>query len=127
MFQKILMAAGVAAAFSLSAQVAEAKVKVHVDIWQPGGYCHYNYDPYRCSGYGYYPRPGYFVPHPDYDYRNRVSCSEARWIVRDRGFRDVRTVDCGGKTHTFIAKKKGGVFRIKVYSKNGRIYSIRSI
>ena len=127
MFKKILMAAGVAAAVSLSAQVAEAKVKVHVDIWQPGGYCHYNYDPYRCGGYGYYPRPGYFVPHPDYDYRNRVSCSEARWIVRDRGFRDVRTVDCGGKTHTFIAKKKGGVFRIKVYSKNGRIYSIRSI
>ena len=127
MFSKILMAAGLAAAFSLSAQVAEAKVKVHVDIWQPGGYCYYNHDPFRCGGYGYYPQPGYFVPNPDYDYGNRVSCKEARWIVRERGFRDVRTTGCGGKFHTFIAKKRGGVFRIKVYSRNGRIHSIRSI
>ena len=131
MFKKFLMAAGLAAAFSVSAQVAEAKVKVHVDIWQPGGYCHYNYDPFRCGNYGYYPRPGYFVPHPGYgdgyDYADRVSCKEARWIVRERGFRDVRTADCGGKYHTFIARKKGGVFRIKVYSRNGRIHSIRPI
>ena len=127
MFRKILIAVGVAAAFSLSAQVAEAKVKVVIGIGEPGGYCYYNYDPFRCGNYGYYPRPGYFVPHPGYGYEDRVSCSEARWIVRDRGFRDVRTTDCGGKYHTFIGKKKGGIFRIKVYSRNGRIHSIRSI
>ena len=127
MFSKILMAAGVAAAFSLSAPIAEAKVNVTIGIGQPGGYCYYNHDPFRCGGYGYYPRPGYFVPHPDYDYGNRVSCNEARWIVRERGFRDVRTADCGGKYHTFFGRKKGGTFRIKVYSRNGRIHSIRSI
>lgn len=127
MLKNFLMAAGLAAAFSLSAQVAEAKVKVHVDIWQPGGYCYYNHDPFRCGGYGYYPRPGYFVPHADYDYRNRVSCNEARWIVRERGFRDVRTANCGGKLYTFIGKRKGGIFRIAVYSKNGRIHSIRPL
>jgi hypothetical protein len=127
MFKKILLAASLAVAFAVSAQVAEAKVKVVIGIGQPGGYCYYNYDPFRCGDYGYYPRPGYFVPHPSYGYGDRVSCSEARWIVRERGFRDVRTASCGGKTHAFIARKKGGVFRIDVYSRNGRIQSIRPI
>jgi hypothetical protein len=127
MLKKFLMAAGLAAAFSLSSQAAEAKVKVHIGVGQPGGYCYYNYDPFRCGGYGYYPGPEHFVPHPDYDYQDRVSCSEARWIIRERGFRDVRTTDCGGKFHAFIARKRGGIFRIKVYSRNGRIHSIRSI
>ena len=125
MFKKFLMAAGLAAAFSLSAQVAEAKVKVQ--IWQSGGYCYYNHDPFRCGGYGYYPRPGYFVPHPAYGYRDRVSCGEARSIVRERGYRDVRTTNCGGKLYTFIGKRKGGLFRIAVYSKNGRIHSVRPL
>ncbi len=135
MFQKFLMAAGFAAAFSLSAPVAEAKVNVTIGIGQPGGYCYYNYDPFRCGSYGYYPRPGYFVPHPGYGYGgddgygygDRVSCREARGILRDRGFRDVRPAGCGGKFHTFIARKRGEVFRIKVYSRNGRIQSIRRI
>lgn len=135
MFSKFLIAAGLAAAFSLSPQVAEAKVKVTIGIGEPGGYCYYNYDPYRCGGYGYYSRPGYFIPHPGYGYENdygdgygdRVSCKEARWIVRERGFRDVRTADCGGKYHTFIGRKKGGLFKIRIYSRNGRIHSIRSI
>ena len=137
MFKKFLMAAGLVAAFAVSAQVAEAKVKVTIGIGEPGGYCYYNYDPFRCGGYGYYPRPGYFVPHPgsgyddgygdEYGYRDRVSCNEARLIVRERGFRDVRTTHCGGNLHTFMARKKGNVFRIKVYSRNGRIHSIRPL
>lgn len=129
MLKKFLMVAGLASAFSLSAQVAEAKVNVTIGIGQPGGYCYYNYDPFRCGSYGYYPRPGYFVPHPGYDYgyRDRVSCNEARWNVRERGFRDVRTTNCSGKLYTFIGKKKGGVFKIAVYSRNGRIHSIRPL
>jgi hypothetical protein len=127
MLKKFLMAAGLAAAFSLSPQVAEAKVKVHIGVGQPGGYCYYNYDPFRCGGYGYYSGPEHFVPHPGYGYQDRVSCNEARWIVRERGFRDVRTTNCGGKLHAIIAKKRGGIFRVKVYSRNGRIHSIRSI
>lgn len=132
MLKKFLMAAGLAAAFSLSAQVAEAKVNVTIGIGQPGGYCYYNYDPYRCGGYGYYPRPGSYDPYPGSydpypDFYDRVSCKEARWIVRERGFRDVRTNSCGGKYHVFIARKRGGIFRVKVYSRNGQIHSIRPI
>ena len=117
MLKKILMAAGLAAAFSLSAQVAEAKVKVHdrhlasradiatiITILSVA------------AAMVIIPVPGYFVPHPGYDYgddygyRDRVSCKEARWIVRERGFRDVRTADCGGKFHTFIRPGKRAEF-----------------
>jgi hypothetical protein len=37
MLKNFLMAAGLATAFSLSAQVAEAKVDVTIGIGQPGG------------------------------------------------------------------------------------------
>jgi hypothetical protein len=125
MLKKFLMAAGLAAAFSLSAQVAEAKVKVIIGIGQPGGYCYYNYDPFRCGGYGYYPRPGYFVPHPII--RDRVSCREATWMLRDRGFHSIYATDCGGSSYSFIARKHGDKFKIKVNSYNGRILSVRPI
>ena len=124
MLKKILMAAGLVAALSLSSQVAEAKVNVTIGIGDRGGYCYYNYDPYRCGGYGYYPRPGYFVPHPVY--RDRISCGEAKWDLRDRGFRQIAATDCRGRTYTFIAKKRGGTFRIKFNSYSGGI-SVRPI
>ena len=77
-----------------------------IDIWQPGGYCYYNYDPFRCGDYGYYPRPGYFVPHPDYDYRDRVSCREAAGLSGSAAFAMCARADCGGKFHTFIGQEK---------------------
>ena len=132
MFRKILMAASLATAFSLSTHAAEAKVKVFLGVGGPD-YCYRYYNPVRCGGgYGYYPDPGFYDPYPGFydpypDFYDRVSCNEARWIVRERGFRDVRTTSCGGKFHAFIAKKRGGIFRIKVYSRDGRIYSIRPI
>ena len=127
MFKKFLMAASLAAAFSVSAQVAEAKVKVIIGIGDPGGYCYYNYNPYRCGDYGYYPRPGYFVPHPRYDYRDRVSCKQATWMLRDRGYRNIVATDCRGSSYSFVARKKGGEYRIRVNAYNGRISSVRPI
>ena len=124
MLKKFLMAAGLAAAFTLSSQVAEAKVKVFLGIGD-SGYCYRHYDPFYCGGNHYYPRPEFYDPYPDF--YDRVSCKEAKWIVRERGFHEVRTASCGGKYHVFIAKKRGGVFQIRVYSRNGRIHSIRAI
>jgi hypothetical protein len=125
MLRKFLMAAGLAAAFSLSTQVAEAKVKVHVDIWQPGGYCYYNHDHFRCGGYGYYPRPGYFVPHPGF--RGMVSCREAEWKLRNQCYRQINATNCGGLSYTFIARKKGVKFRIKYDAYRNRITDRRAI
>ena len=125
MLKKILMAAGLAAAFSLSPQVAEAKSSVQITIGSPGGYCYYNYDPFRCGDYGYYRRPGLFIPHPVI--RDRLSCREAVWELRDRGYRNIITSDCGGRSYTFFAKKRGEKFRIKFDSYRGRISSVRLI
>ncbi len=122
MLKKFLMAAGLAAAFSLSPQVAEAKVKVFIGT---PGYCYDHYDPYNCGGYGFYPGPRVYDRYPDF--YDRISCKEARWIVRERGFRDVKTTSCGGKFHVFIGRKRGDIFRIKIYSRNGRIHSIHEI
>ncbi|HLA02833.1 MAG TPA: hypothetical protein VJ019_08735 [Aestuariivirga sp.] len=133
MLKKFLMAAGLAAAFTLSSQVAEAKVKVYLGIGD-SGYCYRHYDPFQCGGYGFYSRPRIYHSYPNFDdydrypdFYDRVSCKEARWIVRKRGFHDVKTTNCGGKYHVFIAKKRGGIFKVRVYSRNGRIHSIRAI
>ena len=125
MFKNILMAAGLVAAFAVSAPVAEAKVKVIIGIGEPGGYCYYNYDPFRCGGYGYYPRPGYFVPNPYIE--DHVSCKEATWMLRDRGYHHIVAADCHGSSYTFFARRHGDKFKIKVNSYSGRIQSIRPI
>ena len=138
MLKKFLLAAGLAAAFTLSAQIAEAKVKVFIGIGgYPGGYCNDHYDPYRCGDrgdYGYYPRPGFYDPYPPnydpyppaYDY-DRVSCDEAWQMLSERGYRDIRISSCGGHYYVFIARKHHQAFLIKVSSRNGDIHSIRPL
>ena len=122
MLKKFLMAAGLVAAFTLSPQAAEAKVKII--IGNPG-YCYDHYDRHNCGGNGYFQRQGFYDRSPNFP--EWTSCKEAKWIVRERGFRDVRTASCGGRYHVFIAKKRGDVFEIRIYSRNGRIHSIREI
>ena len=135
MLKKILMAASLAAAFILSAQVAEAKVNVIVGIGGYPNYCNNQYDPFHCGNYGYYPRHGFYDPYPPfyddpyppaYDY-DRVSCDEARWSLRERGYRDIRTRSCGGHYYVFIARKNHRAFVIKVSSRSGEIRSIRPL
>ena len=111
MLKNFLMAAGLAAAFSLSAQVAEAKVNVTIGIGEPGGYCYYNYDPYPLRRLWLLSTPGLFCPPSDhqgprilqgsglgvagprlsqhyYDRLRRpflyVHSQEARWKVQDQ-------------------------------------------
>ena len=120
MLRKILMAAGLAAAFSLSPQVAEAKMKVQIDR-VAGGYCYYNYDPFRCGGYGYYPRPGF--------------CPPSGLYYRDPRILQGGALDCQGSRLSqcsyqqivaevpyFRRQETGRNFRIKVDSYNGRIF-----
>ncbi len=119
MFKNILMAAAVAGTFAVTAQAAEAKVNVTIGIGEPGGYCYYNYDPYRCGGYGYYPRPGYFVPHPVF--RDKVSCGAAEWKLRNQGYKQIHATNCSGKSYTFFARKNGVKFKIRFDAYRNRI------
>jgi hypothetical protein len=61
MLKKFLMAAGLQRPFPFTPG-CRSKVNVAIRYGQPGGYCYYNYDPFRCGGYGYYPRPGILSP-----------------------------------------------------------------
>lgn len=125
MFKKLLIAASLAGACVVSAQVAEAKVNVIIGIGQPGGYCYYNYDPFRCRNYGHYPRPGYFVPH--YVDRGRVSCDQAIWKLRNLGYRKIYATDCSGRSYSFIARKGSGKYRIEFNSLRNRITNVDRI
>ena len=134
MLRKFLITAGLAAAFVLSAHAAEAKVKVIVGIGgYPGGYCYDHYDPYRCNNGGYYPRPGIYDPYR-HDYNDgydddygRLSCSEARWMLSERGYHDIRVNSCGGRYYVFIARRHHHTYLIKVSAQSGIIRSVRPI
>jgi hypothetical protein len=73
--------------------------------------------------------PGYGYSHSDYDddysfhrpYR-RLSCWQARQLVRDRGFRRVRTVECHGRVYTFEARRRGRIVLVSVNSRTGAVW-----
>jgi hypothetical protein len=58
----------------------------------------------------------------DYDYRRRrISCGEARSLVRDRGYNRVRRLSCGGRIHTFEAFRRGRLWLVTVHARTGNI------
>jgi hypothetical protein len=58
----------------------------------------------------------------DYDYRRRrISCCEARALVRDRGYIRVRNVSCGGRIHAFKAFRRGTLWLVTVNARTGNI------
>ena len=57
----------------------------------------------------------------------RVSCAEAKNIVSDRGYRNVRVASCGVRAHGFTGLRKGHRYLIKVNGFNGDIWSISRI
>lgn len=93
---------------------AEAGVNIGVHLGSPGYY-----------GNGYYaPRPHYYAPRPHY-YAPRASyCSKARRKIRNRGYYNIRAVDCSGSRYTFFAKRGGQRFRLRVKARSGYIYKV---
>ena len=98
-----------------TAASADTKVKLYL------GVPHYGYQvgpDYRFrNGYGWYRYSGY-----NNDFNRRVSCGEARRIVRNNGFRNVNTIECNGRTYTFEATRRGRDVTVFVNSRNGRIW-----
>jgi hypothetical protein len=82
-------------------------------------------DRYRFEFGGFwYPEPYWWY---DFDYGRpyRISCREGRDILLDRGFRRVRTVECQGRTFTYLGRRGGDIYRVLVSSRTGRIVGVR--
>jgi hypothetical protein len=74
----------------------------------------------------WYPQPywsGYGLVAAPY----RVRCAEGRAIVRDRGFNRVRTVECQGRTYTYLGRRHGDTFKVLVSARTGRIVDVDRI
>jgi hypothetical protein len=99
--------------FAASAAPAEARVNIYL------GVPHYDYrvgPDYRFrDGYGWY-RPGYAPV------RARLSCGEARRIVRRSGYRDVVARNCSGRTYSFEVRRGGRYGVVFVNSRTGQIW-----
>lgn len=56
-----------------------------------------------------------------------ISCSQGERILRNRGFRDVRRVDCRGRIFVYRAWRSGQRFEIGINSRNARVVEMRRI
>jgi hypothetical protein len=56
-----------------------------------------------------------------------ITCREGERLLRSRGFRDVRRVDCSGRFFVYRAWRGGQRFEIAVRSRDGRIVDIRRL
>jgi hypothetical protein len=84
-------------------------------------------DRFRFSfGEYWYPEP-YWLGYGLVSVPYRVGCAEGRRIVRDRGFNRVRTVECQGRTFTYVGRRHGDSFRVFVSSRSGRIVEVDRI
>ncbi len=72
---------------------------------------------------GYYGDPRYYNDYPRHRRGyNRISCGEARSILRDRGYHRIRTRECSGRTYSFRANRNGRTFVMYVNSRNGNVW-----
>jgi hypothetical protein len=54
----------------------------------------------------------------------RITCSEGRWMLERRGFRDVRARDCRGRFFTYSGRRSGSWWWIDVRSSDGRVMNM---
>lgn len=56
-----------------------------------------------------------------------ITCRDGERILRNRGFRDIRRVDCRGRFFVYRAWRGGSRFEIAVSARNGRVVDVRRI
>jgi hypothetical protein len=132
----LAVAALAAAGLALGAGAADAKTRLYFGVGIGDGCGYYDENCYIPSpGPGYYGgydqdtgiyrrfRPRY---HDDYDY-GRLSCGEARRLVRRQGFRHIEARDCSGSRYRFTGWRRGTPFSIRISARSGRIISINPL
>lgn len=114
--KRLLMALVVAAPVALGlggAGSAEAKTQVNIYLGVP----HYGYQ----VGPDYVYRKGHGWYRPDRRV-NRLSCGEARRIVRNRGFHNIEPRNCSGSTYVFRAMRNHRVMLVYVNARTGAVW-----
>jgi hypothetical protein len=56
-----------------------------------------------------------------------ISCSQGERLLRFRGFRDIRRVDCTGRFFVYRAWRGGSRFEIAIRSRDGRVVDKRRL
>jgi hypothetical protein len=115
--KKLFLMAALLAPLSLAA-ITPADAKVNFQLYL--GVPHYDYR----VGPDYSFRPGYGWYDEGYrgNFRGRISCGEARRIVRENGYRNVRTRECNGSTYTFRATRPNGrTVNVYVNARSGSV------
>jgi hypothetical protein len=56
-----------------------------------------------------------------------ITCSQGERLLRNRGFRDIRRVNCQGRYFVYRGWRGGNRFEIAVRSSNGRVVDVRRI
>ncbi|WP_421696469.1 hypothetical protein [Aestuariivirga sp.] len=110
-----MAAAAAMAVMSFAAEPAEARVNVYLGV----PYYGYQVAPH----WRYYNGRGWYDP---YAYSNvqpgKLSCGQARRLVKDRGYYNISAVDCVGKIYTFWAFRNGKRFYVSVNSWTGAVW-----
>ena len=57
----------------------------------------------------------------------RISCAQGERLLRYRGFRDIRRIDCRGRYFVYRGWRGGSRFEITVRSSDGRVVNMRRI
>ncbi len=66
---------------------------------------------------------------PNGSTRSTLTCSDARRVIRYEGYRNIRTIKCGGKFHQFTARKQRAKYTVnlKVRATTGKIVVVGRI
>ena len=114
--KSLLLASAFAATLALGLSSAAEAHKVGFQLFFGVPYYGYQVGPdYRFrDGYGWY-RSGN---------RNmgRLSCGAAKAQVRNRGYRNVSTIECRGATYTFRASRNGNASQVFVNARTGAVW-----
>lgn len=116
--KSILFALALATPLALSMSPGSAQADTDVKFKIYFGQPHYTYK----VGPDYVYRKGYGWHKRHVVIRNKLSCSQARNIVRNHGYRVIATRDCSGATYVFRAGSKGRNYLVYVNARTGGLW-----
>ncbi|MCR6497456.1 hypothetical protein MUO32_00280 [Shinella sp. CPCC 101442] len=56
-----------------------------------------------------------------------ITCRQGQQLIRNRGFRDVRRIDCRGRTYIYHARRGNSTFEIALSSRTGRVIDVHRL